>query len=351
MKRAFPLFAAALAALLLTGKASATGEINVLTDLLSPFPPGCIALSLPEGPASADNLLWDEIVPAPGIGSSSLDADVRVQIWRVGCADEGFSVVMVRLDKVFGERPVLIPQVFVEAGEVDLPFHEAQLITTPAVGNIGASGNVLVEDGQTFMLAADPISIDGITEFFFEDYNDLFTLELFWGGYSPGVAPNGELFPIAAYEPAFDPPQFETPLLHGRMTGAYIFDDKPSAGLFLNVGENITGQDDNFIFAAFFSYLNGEPFWTVGSPGPLDPGIGTVTFPMQTYTGGDLFTNPPSYRQEDLTEIPVGTLTIEVIDCNTLQLDYDFRPIGAGIGSLPARRLIRIAGYDCNPWR
>lgn len=338
-------------ALLVAGKASATGEINVLTDLLSPFPPGCVALSLPTQPASPDNALWDEVVPAPGIGSPSLDADVRVTIWRVGCADEGFSVVMVRLQKVGGARPVLVPQVFVEAGQVEVPFHEAQLITQPAVGNIGASGNVITEAGRTFMLAADPLAIDDLTEFSPADYNALFTLELFWGGFAPGVAPEGELFPIAAYEPALDPPQFDPPLLHGRMTGAYIFDDKPSAGLFLNVGENITGQDDNFIFAAFFSYLNGEPFWAVGSPGPQDPGIGTVSFPMQTYTGGDLFTNPPSYVQEDLTEVPVGTLTIEVIDCNTLQLNYDFRPIGAGVGSLPARRLIRIAGYDCNPWR
>ncbi len=340
-----------LLSLFTAGKAAASGEINVLTDLLSPFPPGCVAISLPTEPASEDNLLWNEVVPAPGIGSASADAEVRVTIWRVGCHDEGFSVVMVRLQKLSGPRPVLVPQVFVEAGEVALPFHEGQLITLPAVGNIGAAGNVLTEAGQTFMLAVDPVSIDEATRFLPEDYNGRFTLELFWGGFAPGAAPVGELFPIFAYEPALDPPQFDTPLLHGRMTGAYVFDDKPSAGLFLNVGENITGNDDNFLFAAFFSYLDGAPFWTVGSPGPQDPGIGSVSFPMFAYSGGDLFTNPASYRQEDLAEVAVGSLGITAIDCNTLRLDYDFNGIGAGSGTLLARRLIRIAGYDCNPWR
>ena len=357
MKRAFHLFAATLAALLLTGKASATGEINVLTDLLSPFPAGCVALSLPAAPVSEDNVLQDVDIRVPSIGSTFRDAELNVQIWRVGCADEGFSVVMVRLNKVFGDEPVLIPQVFVEAGQVDVPFHEAQLITHPAVGNVGASGNVLPGGGQTFMLAADPLAVDGLTDFFPEDYNGLFTLELSWDAYSPFLPPEQRswLFDIDGYEPAFDPPQFEAPLLHGRMTGAYVFDNKPAAGLFLNVGENFDriGSDDNFVFAAFYTYLNGEPYWMVGSTGSQEPGLSVITIPMFSFSGGDFFTMPPSYTDADLDVARVGTLTIEVQDCNRLLLGYDFREgnIGVGAGSLQAQRLIHIAGYDCNPWR
>lgn len=344
-----------LTALLFAGKASATGEINVLTDLLSPFPPGCVALSLPTAPASADNELFDEVVSAPGIGSPTRDATVRVRIWRVGCADEGYSVVMVRLQKLSGPRPVLVPQVFVDAGEVEVPFHEGQLISFPAVGNVGASGNIISEAGQTFMLAADPLAIDEMTNFLPVDYNGVFTMELFWGGFSPEAAPVGELFPIAAYEPAFDPPQFPTPLLHGRMNGAYTFAGNPSAGLFLNVGEQLSeigGElvDTNFVFAAFFSYRNGQPFWTVGSTGPQDPGIGTVTLNMVAYRGGDFISNPPRYSEANLSEENIGTLRIEVIDCNTLQVNYDFRASNMGQSSLQATRLVRTAGYDCNPW-
>lgn len=341
--------------LLFAGNASATGEINVLTDLFSPFPPGCVAVSLPTAPVSADNELFDEVISAPGIGSFTRDASVRVRIWRVGCADEGYSVVMVRLQKLSGPRPVLVPQAFVDAGQVEVPFHEAQLISLPAAGNVGAAGNVLSEAGQTFMLAADPLAIDGETDFLPEDYNRLFTLELFWGGFSPEAAPVGELFPIDAYEPAFDPPQFDTPLLHGRMNGAYIFDGNPSAGLFLNIGEQLSeigGElvDSNFVFAAFFSYRDGAPFWTVGGTGPQEPGISTVTLNMLAYRGGEFISRVPRYSEANLVEEPIGTMTLRVIDCNTVRVDYDFRSSGMGQDSLDAIRVVRVAGYDCNPW-
>ncbi len=339
-------------ALVLSGKAAATGEINVLTDLFSPFPPGCVALSLPDQPASADNLLWDEIEQAPAAGSSTANNDVRVQIWRVGCADDGYSVVMVRLTNLSDEL-VLVPQVFLDTEVIDdLLWHQGQLISTPAVGDIGASGNLMPGVGQTYMLAVDPLSyFDDETLFTVDDYNDEFLLELFWGAFSPAAA-NPDLFPIASYNPALDPPQFDTPLLHGRMTGAYIFEGKPSAGLFLNVGENFNrdGADDNYVFAAFYTYLDGEPFWMVGSSGSRDAGISTVTMEMFSFSGGDFFTNPPSYTDDDLLVDSVGTLTIEVVDCNNLRLDYDFDGIAGGMGTLDAERLIHIAGYDCNPW-
>lgn len=342
-------------ALLVTGRAAAQGEINVLTDLLSPFPPGCVGLSLPQAPSSGDNLLWDEVEKAPSIGSSVANADVRVQIWRVGCADEGFSVVMVRLTNL-SEEEVLIPQIFVDTEIKDgLLWHDAQLITTPAVGNISAAGSIMPETGRTFMVGVDPLSLfDNETVFSPDDYNAEFLLELFWGAYSPGVS-NPDLFPIAPYNPALDPPQFDPPLLHGRMDGAYIFENKPAAGLFLNVGEQVSevdGEfvDTNFVFAAFFTYLDGEPYWLVGSTGPQTPGLDVVTIPMISQRGGDFFTNPASYTDDDLTVESVGTLTIEALDCNNLLLDYDFSDIGIGVGQLEAQRLIRVAGYDCNPW-
>jgi hypothetical protein len=346
-----------LLTLMLTGNASAQGEINVLTDLFSPFPPGCVGLNLPVAPSSADNLLYDETVRAPSIGSATANSDVRVQIWRLGCADDGFSVVMVRLSNQ-SDNEVLIPRVFVDTSiKQGLLWNDAQLITSPAVGNISASGGILPEAGRTFMLALDPLSLfDEETLFTVDDYNSEFFLELFWGAYAPiPASANPELFVIAEYNPALDPPQFPTPLLHGRMNGAYVFEGKPSAGLFLNIGEQVTNTADgpeerNFVFVAFFTYLGGEPYWLVGSPGPQDPGINEVTIPMISVRGGDFFTNPASYTDADLDVESVGTLGIEVIDCNNLQLDYNFNGIGVGQGQIQAQRLIRVAGYDCNPW-
>lgn len=344
---------ALLLALLVTGKASATGEINVLTDLFSPFPPGCVALSLPTGPASQDNLLWEEVVPAPGIGSASLDAEVLVTIWRVGCHDEGYSVVMVRLQKLSGPRPVLVPQVFVEAGEVDIPFHEAQLITHPAVGNVGASGSVMSEAGQTFMLAADPIAIDGATDFFPIDYNALFTLELSWEAYAPTVATLGELFPIDGYFPELDPPQFASLPLHGRMSGSYMVPGKAATGLFLKIGELV--DDTNFLFAKFFTYIDGTPIWIAGNTVGLEPGFTRADIEMQYIDGGQLFTSPLDFTENDVDRKFFGTLGVEALTCNSLRLHYDFREndLGRdfGQGSVVVDRLTRIAGHDCNPWQ
>ena len=101
------------------------GELNLLTDLNTPFPPGCLAIDVPEQPAGDDNLLVDQLVQMPSINSASRDQPVLVQMWRVACADEGFSVVVVRLDPVNNDALVLVPQLFAGAGSVQNPFHEA----------------------------------------------------------------------------------------------------------------------------------------------------------------------------------------------------------------------------------
>lgn len=335
--------------LLIAGRAAATGEINVLTDLKSPFPPGCVAVALPQAPASNDNTLWDVSVRAPSVDSFDKDARVQVTIWRTGCHDEGFSVVMVRLRKISGGA-VLVPQVFAEAGESDFPFHQAQLIRHPAVGDVGATGNVINEDGITYMLAVEPFSIDDETTFTPTDYNDIFTLELFWGALAAeGVALDGELFTIPEYVPDLDPTQFDFPTLHGRMSGQYTIDGIPNTGLVLQIGEHF--DDTNSVTALFFTYLNGAPFWIIGTAGELTPGFDIVELEMLELSGGEFFTVPPgSFTGDDVSVGSIGTMTVEALDCHRVLVDYDFSQTGLGSGVVEAERLIRMAGYDCNPW-
>lgn len=335
---------------LIAGRAAATGEINVLTDLKSPFPPGCVAVSLPEAPASTDNTLFNENIAAPSVGSNGKDARVQVTIWRTGCHDEGFSVVMVRLQKTSGSGTVLVPKVYAEAGEVDVPMHVAQLIHHPAVGDVGASANVISEAPVTYMLGVDPFSIDGESEFSPQDYNDVFTLEFFWGDFSPFAAPEGELFLIEPYVPELDPPQNEYQVLHGRMSGQYTVEGLPYAGLFMQIGEQF--DDTNSITATFFTYMNGQPFWVIGSEAGLEPGFDIVTLDMLELEGGEFLSAPPgSYTEDDVDIDSIGTMTIEALDCNRLLIGYNFSDSGLGSGSFEAERLVRTAGYDCNPWQ
>jgi len=337
----------------LVGHASATGEINVLTDLKSPFPPGCVAVSLPQAPASQENTLHDVTLNLPSTDAQQPAARVQVTIWRTGCHDEGFSVVMVRMQKLSG-GPILMPRLFAQAGEVDLPNHVAQLIRHPAVGNVGATGNEISEQGITYMLGVDPFSLDGETEFGPAEYNDVFTLEMFWGQYAQASEADFRLFTIPNFAPELDPPQFEFPALHGRMSGQYTVDGVPFSGLVLQVGEqfNPDGPDTNNVTAIFFTYINGAPFWVLGSATDLQPGVDLVTLDMLELFGGEFITSPPgSFDEDDVDIFSIGTMTVEVLDCNTLLVGYNFSEGGLGTGSFEANRLLRMAGYDCNPWQ
>lgn len=338
-----------LVLLLVSGKSFATGEINVLTDLNSPFPPGCIALWLPEGPSSTDNMLYNQTVNAPTTGSTTLDARVRVTVWRVGCHDPGHSVVMVHMRKLSGDGDVLVPEVWADAGIVDVAWHRSQLIGSPAVGNIGATGNYITPQGRTWMLAVDPFSVDDETRFDLDDYNDLFTLELTWFPFAPQAAIDSVLIDIDAYVPQFDPPQFEYPPLHGRMSGQYTIEGIPASGLVLHIGEQ--SDDTNYAFALFFTYIDGEPAWVAGNTGGMEPGFDLVDLDMQYLVGGEFFGfGPDLFDDADIERIPIGWMSIEALDCNTLLLGYDFTEAGLGSGVAEADRLVRVAGYDCNPW-
>lgn len=326
--------------------AAQTGELNVFTDLNVPFPPGCLAIDIPEQAASADNLLVNQIVAMPSINSTIRDEDVLVQAWRVACDDDGFSVVLVRLDPVADDALVLVPQVFVDVGTSQTPFFEGQLIKLPGTGNLGASGSILPVDGSTWMLGVNPVSIDGNRLFLFEDYNEQFTLELNWGSYSPAQT-EGVLFVLDRFEPLLDPTQFDQPVLHGRYSGQWVLEGAPRQGLVLQIAERI---NDNFVFAIFFTYLDGQPVWVVGnsSAGPVQPGA--VTIPMQTLQGGAFVADPDQPLRDEVIPSAAGSISVVPINCNRLRVDYDFTPLGFGTGTLEMDRLVRIAGHDCNPW-
>jgi len=321
------------------------GELNLLTDLGTPFPPGCLSIDLPQQPANPD-ILVDQIVNMPSVNSNNRDQPVRVQVWRVACADEGFSVVMVRMDPVNNDAIVVVPQVFAEAGSVQEPFHEAQLMQIPGSGNVGATGGILPVNGQAWMLGVNPISIDGQTVFVPEDYNATFTMELNWGSYS-GASTEGVVFLLLEFEPTLDPPQFDEPVLNGRYTGQWVLDGAPRQGLVLQIAEQI---DENFVFAIFFTYLNGQPIWVVGNTTPDLAQPGPVTIEMATLENGAFISNPTQPPRDDVISSNAGSITIEVIDCNRIRVTYDFSPLGQGTGSMELDRLVRIAGYDCNPW-
>lgn len=328
---------------------TAQADINVLSNASAQFPPGCIALSLPEAPVSEINTLVDEVIEVPRGGGSEAIDDIRVMMWRVGCHDPGFSVIMVRLQNVGSGFLTLarVPEVYVEKVVDEPGSHRAHLISDPAASGVGATGEFIPFSGQTWMLAVDPIE-DFVSNLFFiepGDYNDVLAVELVWN--PEQLVPTAvSRFVLPPYEPQFDPPQFTNPILHGRMSGQYTFDGVPATGLQVLVGEQSDGT--NFVFAIFFTYLDGEPFWVVGSTGGEPIGIPKVELGMLEINGGSFFGLGP-FSDSELEFDTVGSLSLEAIDCKTMRVGYDFSSIGGGTGVLEGTRFIDIAGYSCNP--
>src|SRR5690625_4504630 len=81
---------------LLAGTAFATGEINVLTDLQSPFPPGCVAVGLYDKPASSANELFREDLQVPSVEPGWADATVRQMVTRTVASPSGAPAVMTK---------------------------------------------------------------------------------------------------------------------------------------------------------------------------------------------------------------------------------------------------------------
>ena len=345
-----------LALLLLAGSQpgwSQTGEINLLTDLGTPFPPGCLSIALPEQPGTDDSLLVDTIISAPTLNSPVRDGDVEVRIWRVACDDEDYSAVLLRLRQLGPPDvlPIAVPQLYAGAGDVDFPLHQAQMLAVPGAGNVGATGNIITRAGNTWMLAIDPFPVDGETTFLPADYNDEFTLEITWESFAT-AEPRGVVFLLDQFRPSLDPPQFDQPLLNGRYSGQWTLDGSPRQGLVLQIAEreSPTQGSVNFVFAIFFTYLNGQPIWVIGNSEQQPAIPGPVEIPMATLENGAFISNPDQPPRDDVIVSNAGDISIEVIDCNRIRVNYDFRPLGQGTGSMELDRLVRIAGYDCNPW-
>ncbi|MDT8410466.1 MAG: hypothetical protein RQ741_12760 [Wenzhouxiangellaceae bacterium] len=347
ISRLFFLITMLMASAVMSPAQAQVQKLNLLTDLGTPFPPGCLSIEIPDQPRSADTLLVNQVIGVPSIDSTTQDAEVSVRIWRVACADEGLSVVLVRLQQLNGNNFVIVPQVFAEAGDVEVPFHEAQLLARPGGGNVGASGGFVSLVGETWMLGVQQASIDELTTFLPEDYNEGFSLELTWESFSP-AQPVFFRFLLDRFDPTIDPPQFEQQVLNGRYSGQWRLAGKPRTGLVLQIAEQL---DDNFVFAMFFTYLDGAPFWVGGNtePSTLEPG--PVTIPMAINANGEFLSVENQPPPEAIEVTPAGQITLEVVNCNELNMAYDFSPAGLGSGTLKLERLIRIAGYDCNPWQ
>ncbi|MEE4174558.1 MAG: choice-of-anchor B family protein [Xanthomonadales bacterium] len=127
--------------------------------------------------------------------------------------------------------------------------------------------------------------------------------------------------------------------INGRLSGAYASPMFPDQGMTLTVGENINGP---FIFAAWFLYLDGQPFWLVGTA-PFTYGESTVDITMLRLSGpGFLEADSAGAGREE-----VGNLNLHAHSCNAVHLLYDFGDLGSG--ELHMENIAAVQGRECPP--
>ncbi|MDX1626820.1 MAG: hypothetical protein R3323_09925 [Wenzhouxiangellaceae bacterium] len=319
------------------------------------FPPGCLVGPVTDDAppfGNPDQILVDTSIDAPiRVGDDYLRTAMDVTIWRYGCPDGINSVVMIRLwPNTSAAALPRIPElrVFLNPG-ADEEQYSGRLVTRPEATDMSVSGTVLAE-ATTFMLAVEPDSALASGPFTVADYNGPIDVELTWDGFdSAGQFDDDFRFGVPFFVDSIDAPQNDQPVFHGRYSGQWVLSGKPGQGLLTQVGELPNG--DRFIFVIMFTYDgNGQPVWVTGNTVGAADLPGAITIEVQTVTGGDFFTNPPgSYDQNDIERAPIGTMTLTPIDCNTMDVQFDFTTGGFGTGTLSFDRLIDLAGYVCNP--
>lgn len=288
-----------------------------------------------------NRMLVDETGPVEDENRDS--ANLRIRMWRLGCHEPDRSAIMLNFN--IEEGPInLLDMPFIRLRP---PGSEESFVGNTSLHSSGIFDSFMVDlpslaelteledDGMTYIL--DSWS-PGLTV---EEYNSEIGIEMFF----PGDQTFGATIP--AYDPEVHLTAFRNQEFTGRHSGQWVAEGLPRTGLVLQVGE--IAPDRNFIFAIWFTYLDGEPIWLAGNTDISRFGDHEATIDLFSFEGGNLITDTGSFTAEQVSDNYFGAMTLRVVHCNLLETDIDFSDTGFGIeNGLQLTRLIRIAGYDCD---
>lgn len=297
---------------------------------LVPVPQGCLSIwpsvrAIPED----ESLFFNQEVQISQDGKAG---SFQVRVWRIGCHEPDRSAIAVNFKHVGGSKDIRYPSSHLVDGDGERI--SAPMLAGAQQGEMASFDSTIpslqFEEGPIFILNTDELPAF---------YNDHLILELDWG--------SGQTLqiPVFFYDPDVDSPQFAEPRLHGRYTGQWTSAELPRSGLVLQIGE--VQPDRNFVFAIWFTYLEGEPIWVVGNA-DFEVDSNAVDIEMLRLEGGGFVTAPGTFMPGDVDAEIIGTMTIEANHCNSINVDMDFSSSGLGTQTLELGRLIRIAGYDCD---
>lgn len=338
----------------LVPKAAGTNELPG-TPQANPFrsyPPSCAAHPLPNkptGPAISQRVV---LFKTDKDHRAQTLEEVTVTVWRVPCSSSGSvmryspdggpnAITLVRIDRDAAYEGVAalfptVPWFRIEQGDIEFADDKlARVAFEPNTVISDAGYDSAIINSTTFVLENHPVESYGYFEF-----NDAFKLKA-----DPNLGVIGYVPPtitVPAYEPtaANYPDAFAARPLDGYAAAQWI-NYQFNEGLLLQVTEAIGAggaMQRQVVFDLLIEDTNGDPLWLVGNAAfaanarSLDIELG--------------------YLGNGLQLLPWGTATIEVANCNHLNVNYVpneglAEPIPVFSGLTTYNRLFTANGMTC----
>jgi hypothetical protein len=313
------------------------------------YPPSCAADPLPDQPSGPT---WTAVVPlyVPVSDGDPMLEDVTVTVWRLACSSSGTEtdynptgahngMTLLRIDRDAGfegdaELFPTFPVIRISQG--------GDFVGVDSIPRVALEPNTILSE-----VVFDTPIVDSTTyvleNYVYQGYgyftfSDGFTLQV------DPVVPN--VTPVEIDVPAYEPTQASyadafAPLPIDGYSAAQWVNYELNEGLLLQVTEQVQPNGTmvrQVVFDLLLEDNDGEPLWLIGN----------AAFPVDARTLRiDL-----AYLGNGLAQIPWGTATIEVADCNHLDVDFDARndliaPIPAFDGLTTYERLFTPNGMTC----
>ncbi|MDX1555724.1 MAG: hypothetical protein R3212_06845, partial [Xanthomonadales bacterium] len=348
------------ATLLLIGtlvSSPAWAHSNFAGNPLQPYPPACASTGWPP-------VTDPEVATAGGQLRlfDSLDQEYetfQVLVGRSRCAEPGRSVVWVKLEAI-GPSPrrffVTTPSV-----TVDLGGYSAAIMRLARQPNTWGINNE--PDRDSFRLQyderiTDPVQNPPSWTFVLENRSALseydnppMSAEQYNGSlrldFRSDWSKIGEVH-VPALDPATHPRPDHMPIT-GRLSGHWVVAGAEDQGVTLTVNNWIGAKPgDRFaqplvLFLAHYTYDGqGKLLWLTGAT-QFAPGGNSVIVPIERVLNGAFMGDQEAQREV------VGSVRLQAISCNELQVEFDYAAIGLGRGTHRLQRLFSLetAGHEC----
>jgi hypothetical protein len=347
--------------------------------MYTPYPPGCVTLPSSQEALYGDNIfkfwsgsLWLEVVQkAPSHDPLENLSEVDVDMYRVGCAEPGRSVIMVefrlRRETVDLRKSRLVLPSFSGAEESGLIYH-IPLELRPAPNSWGQTPAQQSLTKQTFgdyttgwddprrftwRYVLDTASV-WEPHLLADFYNSKLQLQMHRSdGWVEGFVSVPATRDVLARNPALP--------LNGRLSGTWVEEGAADQGFLLTFANPVppSGSEVSepesaamLVFLSWFTFdSEGQQLWLVGNA-RFPQGETEVAMSLIQVTQGQFLGPRLDNGFGSVPPASVGEIRLRAVSCNALELEYDLVGLDLGEGTLSLQRpaALETAGYPCRDY-